>query len=296
MSTSVVAKPKFERPTKFVSKEFIEELRNLPVPNNAISEFTFYRTYSRYIEELGRRETWLEAAVRAGEYSVELAMKQLKKAGKWSDDLMPIFVKEAEDLIRNMYQLKVFVSGRTLYTGGSKAAELYPLSNFNCFHKDTEFITDKGIKRFSDFQDGDVVNVLSATGGWKPATVRNFGKSELVELVVRKGTREEVIKTTLNHRWYVRKNRTEKKYVVKTTAELKPGDILRTHHETEEELLWKVKEIRRTGEVDDVWCVQEPETESFTLANGILTKNCSAAVIDTFKKIGEMFYLLMVGK
>jgi hypothetical protein len=132
MSTSVVAKPKFERPTKFVSKEFIEELRNLPVPNNAISEFTFYRTYSRYIEELGRRETWLEAVVRAGEYSVELAIKQLKKAGKWSDDLMPIFVKEAEDLIRNMYQLKVFVSGRTLYTGGSKAAELYPLSNFNC--------------------------------------------------------------------------------------------------------------------------------------------------------------------
>lgn len=38
--------------------------------------------------------------------------------------------------------------------------------------------------------------------------------------------------------------------------------------------MWRVKEVRATGFLEEVFCVVEPETESFTLANGILTKNC----------------------
>jgi ribonucleoside-triphosphate reductase len=123
----------FAIPVKFVSNDFIKEMRDLPNPQNPISEFTFYRTYSRYINQLGRRETWLEAAVRSAEYSVSLGVEQLKRSGSWIEELhAPIFAQEAEDLIKTQYNLQVFVSGRTLYTGGSEASYKYPLSNFNC--------------------------------------------------------------------------------------------------------------------------------------------------------------------
>lgn len=36
----------------------------------------------------------------------------------------------------------------------------------------------------------------------------------------------------------------------------------------------KVKEVRWTGIVDEVFCCVEPETHTFTLANGVLTGNC----------------------
>lgn len=126
-------KQKFQITPQLVGMDFIEELRQKTPPVNAISEFTFYRTYSRFREELNRRETWLEACVRASEYSVSLAIKQLKKEGLWDEEKhMPLMITEAEKLIETQYLLHAFVSGRTLYTGGSKASELYPLSNFNC--------------------------------------------------------------------------------------------------------------------------------------------------------------------
>lgn len=126
-------KQKFEIKPQIVSMDFIEEIRDLMPPVNAISEFTFYRTYSRFREELNRRETWLEACVRSSEYSVGLAINQLKKSGLWNEEEhMPLMIVEAEKLIKKQFMLETFVSGRTLYTGGSKASELYPLSNFNC--------------------------------------------------------------------------------------------------------------------------------------------------------------------
>jgi intein/homing endonuclease len=42
---------------------------------------------------------------------------------------------------------------------------------------------------------------------------------------------------------------------------------------------WRVVDVEPTERIENVWCVVEPECEEFTLANGILTKNCSA--VDT---------------
>jgi ribonucleoside-triphosphate reductase (thioredoxin) len=124
---------KMELSTRIVDNEFIERMQKINTPVNAISTFTFYRTYSRFDPKLNRRENFLEACVRSGEYSVGLAIKQLKKSKAWIEKVhRPLMKKEAEELIEHMYSLKAFVSGRTLYTGGSTAAELYPLSNFNC--------------------------------------------------------------------------------------------------------------------------------------------------------------------
>lgn len=43
---------------------------------------------------------------------------------------------------------------------------------------------------------------------------------------------------------------------------------------------WRVESVEETNIVEDVWCVTEPKEECFTLADGILTKNCSFVVID----------------
>ena len=43
------------------------------------------------------------------------------------------------------------------------------ISMSNCFSRDTTFITDKGVKSFEHFNDGDDVNVLTNYGGFKKA-------------------------------------------------------------------------------------------------------------------------------
>lgn len=49
----------------------------------------------------------------------------------------------------------------------------------NCFSADTEFVTDKGVKSFSDFSDGSNVKVLDLNGEWRDATVRCYGEQHL---------------------------------------------------------------------------------------------------------------------
>ena len=94
--------------------------------------FVFYRTYSRFSNKLGRRETWIEACKRAVEYNVGLAYDHMLKIG-YTPDLVE-FNAEAEALFDSMYNTKQFVSGRTLWIGGGEnaVAEKYPLANYNC--------------------------------------------------------------------------------------------------------------------------------------------------------------------
>lgn len=46
------------------------------------------------------------------------------------------------------------------------------------------------------------------------------------------------------------------------------------------QLDWKVSSITSSDE-EEVWCIQEPTKEEFTLSNGVLTKNCAFTVIDS---------------
>lgn len=60
-------------------------------------------------------------------------------------------------------------------------------------------------------------------------------------------------------------------------------------------LKWRVLNVEPTDRVEDVWCVQEPETETFTLAGGLLTKNCAFTDIRELADYSEMVLLLMGG-
>lgn len=102
---------------KLLTDEFISKYKHKKAPFTEFGEFVYYRTYSRWLENLQRREFWYETVRRAVEYNCSL----LKTSRE-----------EAEELFDNIFNLKQFLSGRTLWTGDTKAAKLYPMSNFNC--------------------------------------------------------------------------------------------------------------------------------------------------------------------
>lgn len=99
---------------------------------NPLGHFVYLRTYSRWLSEQGRRETWKETVRRATEYNVGLGVKHMDKIGYGAD--IEWHRKEAELLFDNMFHLRQFLSGRTLWVGGAEngVAEKYPLANFNC--------------------------------------------------------------------------------------------------------------------------------------------------------------------
>lgn len=102
---------------KLLDDDFISPYKKAENPMTNIGMFTFYRTYSRWIEEEGRREYWWETCRRAIEYNCSLA-----KCSK----------EEAQQLFHNMFYLKQFVAGRTLWIGGTEVTDNYALANFNC--------------------------------------------------------------------------------------------------------------------------------------------------------------------
>lgn len=105
-----------------LSKSFLNKFEDNPQWPSLLGQFVYLRTYSRYLPNKRRRETWKETVTRVVEYSMSLdtITNRLQQE------------TEARELFEAMYNLSVFPAGRTLWTGGTEAAKKYPLSNFNC--------------------------------------------------------------------------------------------------------------------------------------------------------------------
>ena len=100
-----------------LSREFLSPYKHAPNPMGQLGAFVYTRTYSRFLPRLGRREFWWETVRRAVEYNCSLA---------------PTPREEAERLFDNIYHMRQFLSGRTLWVGGTPVADLYPMANYNC--------------------------------------------------------------------------------------------------------------------------------------------------------------------
>jgi len=75
---------------------------------------------------------------------------------------------------------------------------------YNCFGRETQFITKRGVASFYMFEDGDTVEVVTHRGQWKKAIVRNYGNQKLREIRYSKGGLRgclRVVRATQNHRW-----------------------------------------------------------------------------------------------
>lgn len=129
---------------QLLTDEFISQYPEFPEHMNALGQFVYYRTYSRFIPSEGRRETWKETVRRATEYNVGLGTKHINKIGYTVDIAKQR--KEAEEFFDSMFNLKQFLSGRSLWVGGADGgvADKYPLANFNCSYVSVKSWDDLG--------------------------------------------------------------------------------------------------------------------------------------------------------
>ena len=163
----------------------------------------------------------------------------------------------------------------------------------NCFSKRTAFITKEGVRRFSDFNDGDRVTVLDMYGDWREATVHCYGRRQMQKVILKDGESERHVTCTPDHRWI-----TDRETV---TIHLQEGMGLypmcekackktgRPSHR------WKVAEIRETR-IEEAWCVEEPETHTFTLSGEVVTGNCSVWNLDDMLENGTVMSGIAITK
>jgi len=109
---------------------------NTPIPfgGNGLGSFVYLRTYSRWNDEELCRETWDETVKRVVDYSIALEKRPNK------DNSV-----EAQLMYESMRNLRVFPAGRTLWIGGTDAANKYGSANFNC-----AFVVIDSLSAFSD--------------------------------------------------------------------------------------------------------------------------------------------------
>jgi len=81
-----------------------------------------------------------------------------------------------------------------------KPIEISPNRLYNCFSKNTQFITTNGNKSFSDFLNGDEIIVPTHTGEFKSAIVRSYGIQKLYKYTFARGKTKKIIFATKNHR------------------------------------------------------------------------------------------------
>lgn len=103
---------------KLLTESFISKFKHTPAAMNPLGEFVYYRTYSRWLPQEKRREYWWETVRRSVEYNCSLVEGTTKE--------------EAENLYKNIFHLKQFLSGRTLWLGGTDISSDYGTGNYNC--------------------------------------------------------------------------------------------------------------------------------------------------------------------
>ena len=135
--------------SEYLTKDFLAKYDDYPAHMNAVSKFTYLRTYSRDIVELGRRETYKETCIRSVDHNISMDTRPRTK------EVIKELKEEAEKLFDLQFNLRGFLSGRALFTGGSSAAEKYPLSLFNC-----SFVEPNKLQDFYD-----VLYLLSVGAG-----------------------------------------------------------------------------------------------------------------------------------
>ncbi len=110
-------------------KKLVEESRQYF--RGPMSEFVFYRSYSRWIEAEGRRETWIEAVERYMHFMKDNLGKKLSE-------------KEYEEVHDAILKLSVMPSMRLMWSAG-KAAASTNVCAYNC-----AFIAPKELQDFAE--------------------------------------------------------------------------------------------------------------------------------------------------
>lgn len=93
----------------------------------------------------------------------------------------------------------------------------------NCFSGNTKLLTDKGIKRFRDFKDGETLTVVDMNGDLREATMHHFGSNKLQKVLLKTPSMSHEVICTPDHRWVLEDGT--------ITTDLKVGDKLYVREE-----------------------------------------------------------------
>ena len=167
----------------------ILQTNTMQLDKKILSDITVHMKYAKFLPEKQRRETWEELVDR----NMQMHIRKFPQLKEEIESVYTEFV----------IPKKVLPSMRSLQFGG-KAIEVNNARLFNCFSEDTEFITDSGVFKFSDFAPGDEVKVMTHTKQWKNAIVKKYGEQEVFELTFKKGRSEKKVKATRNHTWLLK--------------------------------------------------------------------------------------------
>ena len=196
----------------------IDELKSR-TPNfgfNGLGELVFRRTYSR------DNENWSDVVTRVIEGTMSIRKEHFyRNSLRWEDS---DWQEYANNMALSLFEMEWLPPGRGLWMMGTEFTyQRGSMALNNCFRRDTTFWTDKGLKSFNDFNDGDSV-VVRGQNKWMPATIKCFEEQQLVELTVGKKGQRKTIYTTDNHRWLAKTKKGDGKYSfkIKTTNELEP--------------------------------------------------------------------------
>ena len=189
-----------------------------------------------------------------------------------------------EDVKRLIIEKKFLFGGRILANRGLGKHGVKTTYS-NCFLGDTEIVTSKGNLCLDELVNQDEVTVWSE-GKWRKATVKCFGNQEIWCVALTKVFHSKygmirkmstlMYGATADHIWFINDNGVRREV---RTSELIPGMELIC--DTPDGCMceggkWVVDAQKpfNTKNVCPVYCAVVPETNSFTLASGILTHNC----------------------
>lgn len=136
----------------------------------------------------------------------------------------------------------------------------------NCFSRKEKFITRKGLKSFKDFEDGDVIEVLSLDGKYHNAVVKKYGNQKVYDYTFYCGKKEHqyTVRATENHRWILKSG--------EETTNLKIGDkLIKAPSIYTQEIKWE----NLSNEQKLLWC------KGFALGDGALENNGVSKIKNT---------------
>lgn len=108
--------------SNYVRNKFYREMLAYKPKWGPIGQIVYLRTYSRWLQDQGRREHWGETVRRVADYSVTLDPTMTEEER----------VIEAEKLFETVYKMRAFPAGRTLWVGGTEHSKTHGQSQFNC--------------------------------------------------------------------------------------------------------------------------------------------------------------------
>ncbi len=148
--------------------------------------FIFLRTYSRFREDLGRRELWTEVIDRFMGFMKESLGDKLS-------------IGDYKEVKQHILEQKVMPSMRLLWASGD-AVRKNNAAAYNCLSGDTKIQTRNGLFRLDELV-GTYVDVVGHDGQWHNAQINYFGEQKLFDIVINKGKRYKTLRATADHEW-----------------------------------------------------------------------------------------------